>query len=147
MQISKKLDSLRTCLCVVEKLSNVHEKYPKKETCKLKSNKNHKFSFIKYTAMFIPFKENEPHPQQLPPLFSDLKITPSLATYAVCTLCISQFHQRAAPSPPGYSEAFVRLVSPGGGAFANFALPGGRAFANPGAIPELLTRTRFSIKI
>ena len=24
--------------------------------------------------MFIPFKENEPHPQHLPPLFSDLKI-------------------------------------------------------------------------
>ena len=35
---------------------------------------NHKFSFIEYTAMFIPFKENEPHPQQLPPLFSDWKI-------------------------------------------------------------------------
>ena len=33
------------------------------------------------------------------------------------------------------------------GAFANFALPGGRAFAIPGAIPELLTRTRFPIGI
>ena len=39
------------------------------------------------------------------------------------------------------------LVSPGGGAFANFALLGGRAFANPRAIPELLTRTRFPIRI
>ena len=30
-----------------------------------------------------------------------------------------------APSPPpGYCGAFARLVSPGGGAFANFALPG-----------------------
>ena len=29
----------------------------------------------------------------------------------------------------------------------NFALPGGRAFANPRAIPELLTRTRFPIRI
>ena len=82
------LDSLRTCFCVVVKLSNIHEKYTKKETCQLKSTENHKFSFTKYTAMFIPFKENEPHPQQLPPLFSDLKIIPSLATYAVCTLAM-----------------------------------------------------------
>ena len=84
MQISKKLDSLRTCFCVVVKLSNVREKYTKKE-----SNENHKFSFIKYTAMFIPFKENEPRPQQLP-LFSDSKIIPSLHldTYAVCTLAV-----------------------------------------------------------
>ena len=51
------------------------------------------------------------------------------------------------PPPPGYCGAFARLVSPGGGAFANFALPGGRAFANPRAIPELLTRTRFPIRI
>ena len=30
----------------------------------------------------------------------------------------------AAPnSPPGYCGAFARLVSPGGGTFANFALP------------------------
>ena len=65
-------------------------------------------------------------------------------------LCISQFHLRPAPPPPhrfGYGRAFARLVSPGGGALANFALPGGRAFANPGAIPELLTRTRFPIRI
>ena len=52
-----------------------------------------------------------------------------------------------AQAPPGYCGAFARLVSPGGGAFANFALPGGRAFANPGAIPEVLTRTRFPIRI
>ena len=49
--------------------------------------------------------------------------------------------------PPGYCGAFARLSSPRGGAFANFALPGDRAFANPGAIPELLTRTKFPIKI
>ena len=49
------------------------------------------------------------------------------------------------PPPPGYCEAFTRLVSPGGEAFANFALPGGRAFANRRAIPELLTRARFPI--
>ena len=48
----------------------------------------------------------------------------------------------AAPStPPGYCGAFARLVSPEGGAFANFELPGGRAFANPGAIPDLFTRS------
>ena len=53
----------------------------------------------------------------------------------------------AAPStPPGYCGAFARLVSPEGGAFANFELPGGRAFPNPGAIPDLLTRTRFAIR-
>ena len=51
------------------------------------------------------------------------------------------------PLPPGYLRAFARLVSPGGREFANFALPGGRAFANPGAIPKLLTRTRFPIRI
>ena len=51
------------------------------------------------------------------------------------------------PPPPGLLRAFARLVSPGGGAVANFALPGGRAFANPRAIPELLTRTRFPIRI
>ena len=50
------------------------------------------------------------------------------------------------PPPPGYCGAFARLVSPEGGAFANFELPGGRAFANPGAIPDLLTRTRFAIR-
>ena len=51
------------------------------------------------------------------------------------------------PRPPGYCGAFAGLFSPGGGAFANFVLPGGRAFANPGAIPELLSRTRFPIRI
>ena len=62
-------------------------------------------------------------------------------------------HQSIPPAPtpppplPGYCGAFACLVSPGGGAFANFALPGGRAFANPRAIPELLTRTRFPIRI
>ena len=65
------------------------------------------------------------------------------------TKLVRVIHQSipAAPStPPGYCGAFARLVSPGGGAFANFVLPGGRAFANPGAIPDLLTRTRFPIR-
>ena len=59
-------------------------------------------------------------------------------------------HQSIPPAPsptPGNCGAFARLVSSGGGAFANFALPRGRAFANPRAIPELLTRTRFPIRI
>ena len=51
------------------------------------------------------------------------------------------------PPPPGYCRAFVRLVSPGGGAFANFALPRGRAFANPRSICELLTLTQLPIRI
>ena len=49
-------------------------------------------------------------------------------------------HQSIPPAPsgpPGLLLAFIRLVSLGGGAFANFLLPGGRAFANPGAIPGL----------
>ena len=50
------------------------------------------------------------------------------------------------PSRPGYYGAFAHLVSLDGGAFANFVLPGGRAFANPGAIPELLTRTLYPIR-
>ena len=33
--------------------------------------------------------------------------------------------------PPGYCRAFARLVSPGGGAFANFVPLGGWAVANP----------------
>ena len=53
----------------------------------------------------------------------------------------------ASPPPAAHCGAFARHVSPGGGAFANFALLGGRAFANPRAIPELLTRTRFPIRI
>ena len=62
-------------------------------------------------------------------------------------LRISHFQLLPAPPPPGYCRAFALLVSPGGGAFANFVLPGGRAFANPRAIPELLIRTRFPIRI
>ena len=52
-----------------------------------------------------------------------------------------------AQPPKPHHRPPPHLVSPGGGAFANFALPGGRAFANRGAIPELLSRTRFPIKI
>ena len=62
-------------------------------------------------------------------------------------LGISHFQLLPAPPLPGYCGAFALLVSPGGGAFANFVLPGGRAFANPRAIPELLIRTRFPIRI
>ena len=68
---------------------------------------------------------------------------------------ISQVHVMHQSIPAAHnrprrdSAAFARLVSPGsgGGALANFALPGGRAFANTGATPELLTRTRFPIRI
>ena len=40
------------------------------------------------------------------------------------------------PLPMGYYGASARLISPGGGAFANFALPGGRPFAYPGLFPS-----------
>ena len=66
--------------------------------------------------------------------------------YAVNASVNSTCAQPPHPSP-GYCGAFACLVSPGGGAFANFALPGGRAFANAQAIPELLTRTWFPIRI
>ena len=76
------------------------------------------------------------------------EITSKYPPYALCS---SQFQLRPAPPshPPGLlrSGAVARLVSPGDVVFANFALPGGRAFANPGASPELLTRTRYPIRI
>ena len=55
-----------------------------------------------------------------------------------------------AQTPPPPSRLLRGIFPPfqsRGGAFANFVLPGGRAFANPGAIPELLSRTRFPIRI
>ena len=48
--------------------------------------------------------------------------------------------------PPGLLQG-IFPPCPGGGAFANFAQPGSREFVNPGASPELLTRTRFPIRI
>ena len=52
------------------------------------------------------------------------------------------------PTPQATAErAVARFVSPGDVVFANFALPGGRAFVNPGASPELLTRTQFPIRV
>ena len=49
--------------------------------------------------------------------------------------------------PPGYCRGICLRYQSRGGAFANFGLPGGRAFANPGANPEVLTCTRFPIRI
>ena len=49
--------------------------------------------------------------------------------------CISQF--QLLPAPPGYCGAFSRLVSPGGGAFANFALRGGRALPTPSPLANI----------
>ena len=48
------------------------------------------------------------------------------------------------PPPPGICAP---LSVPGVGHLQMLALPGGRAFANPRANPELLTRTRFPIRI
>ena len=67
----------------------------------------------------------------------------SILTYA----SVNSTCDQPPPHRPCYCGAFARLVSPGGGAFANFALPEGRALANPGAIPELLTRRQFPIRI
>ena len=53
----------------------------------------------------------------------------------------------AQPLPPGYCRAFAGLVSRRGGAFANFVFPRGWAVANPGAIPKLLSCTRFPTRI
>ena len=53
-------------------------------------------------------------------------------------LCISQFHLRPAPAPPppGYCGAFVCLVSPGGGAFANLHCPGVGHLPTSGQFPS-----------
>ena len=56
-------------------------------------------------------------------------------------------HPPPPPTPSDYCGAFARLVSPGGGAFADFVLHEGRAFVNPGSISELLTHTQFPIRI
>ena len=55
---------------------------------------------------------------------------------SICTL----------PPSPRPLWAFVRLVSPRGGALANFAPPEGRAFAIRGATPELLICPWFPIQ-
>ena len=68
-----------------------------------------------------------------------MQFLPSIRNASVNSTC--------AQLPPSNCGVFARLVSLGGGAFTNFALPGGRAFTNPRAIPELLTRTRFPIRI
>ena len=82
------------------------------------------------------------------PLSSLVGIFIVVVVIVIYIYAISQFHPHPVPPfPQGYCGAFARPVSPGSGAFANFALPGGRAFANPGAIPELLTRTQFPIRI
>ena len=48
---------------------------------------------------------------------------------------------RPVPSRHGLLRGICPTLQSRGGTFAKFALPVGRAFANPGAIPELLTRT------
>ena len=63
------------------------------------------------------------------------------------TMCNASVNPSCPLPPRGYHGASPRLFSPGGGAFANFALPGGMAFVNLKAIPKLLTRSRFPIRI
>ena len=57
----------------------------------------------------------------------------------------------AAPSPPPPRPRLLRTICPPcqsrGLGICKFCVAGGRAFANPGAIRELLTRTRFPIRI
>ena len=77
---------------------------------------------------------------------------PYFPQYLRCHLHLLQtfravMHQSIPAAFSGYCGAFACLFSPGGGAFANFAMLGNRVFANPGAIPELLTRTRFPIRM
>ena len=83
--------------------------------------------------------------------FDSSTVEPTLRMFQTMQLwgfffIIASVNSSCTQHPMGYCGAFARLVSPRGGAFANFVLPGGRAFANPGAIPELLTRTRFPIR-
>ena len=55
------------------------------------------------------------------------------------------------PPPPGYCGTFACLVSPEGSSrgwgICKFCTAQGWAFANPGAIPKLLARTQFPIRI
>ena len=61
----------------------------------------------------------------------------SLCMIFYLSFCISQFHLRPAPLPPGYCcEAFSRLVSPGGEALANFHCPGAGHLPTPGPFPS-----------
>ena len=62
-------------------------------------------------------------------------------------MMISQFQLHpASPPPPPPPKATAWSVL-GVGHLQIFLLPGSRAFTNPGADPELLTRTRFPIRI
>ena len=47
------------------------------------------------------------------------------------SLCISQFHLRPAPPPPGYCGAFARLVSPGGWGICKFCTARGPGICQP----------------
>ena len=77
----------------------------------------------------------------------DFDAEPSFGVNSLCPVMHQSIPAAPSPPPPRYRGAFARLVSPSGGAFANFLLPGDRAFANPGVNPELLTLTRFPIRI
>ena len=65
------------------------------------------------------------------------------------TVLNSLMHQSIppAPSPPPPPGHLPPLSVPGVGHLQMLALPGGRASANPRTNPELLTRTRFPIRI
>jgi len=60
---------------------------------------------------------------------------------------VTSTYAQPPPPPPEPLRGICPPCQAGGGAFANLALPGGRAFANPRAIPELLTSTRFPLRI
>ena len=65
-------------------------------------------------------------------------------------LCISQFQLRPAPPPlppPRATAGHLPAFSTPGLGIYKFCAVRGPAFANPGAIPELLTRTQFAIRI
>ena len=51
------------------------------------------------------------------------------------------------PPPRGTTVGHLPLINPRSRGLGNFVLPGGRAFAKPSTIPELLTCTRFPMRI
>ena len=79
--------------------------------------------------------------------YSSLKDYAAVLNYQLPASGAFKIMHQSIPSAPSHPLPLGRLVSPWSGAFANVALPGGRVFANPWANPELLTRTRFSIRI
>ena len=79
-------------------------------------------------------------------LLTYLKLTSVLFTirHASVNSSCAQLHR---PPPPGYCAALARLFSPGVGHLQILRCPGAGHLPTPGAIPQLLTCTRFPVRL